>query len=425
MRILVENSGYGLSNHGDLAMLQVGTARIRTLLPGAELEVLTSAPDRLAVLVPGSRPLSLEGRRLFLEDRNLFGGLHRLFPGAAQAGLQRLESGLRTTWPHAAAVWAARRMSRRGVDPRPLHEFLAAVSGCRALVATGGGFLTDAFAHHAVTVLELFRLARALGKPFFLFGQGIGPLTSPKLLQLARSVLPAAGLIALREGRQSEALLRSLGVPADRIRVTGDDAIEMAWRLRTDIPGNAVGFNVRVADYSQVGPHLVRSCYDTVSDFAHARGATVLPTPIACGHRDSDVDQLVRTLSLDPAGVDALSSLTSPESVIRQIGKCRLVVTGSYHAGVFAMAQGIPLVGLYRSSYYSDKFQGLAHQFGRGCIALSFDDPDFENALQRAMTRLWDEAADLREPLLQAAEAQIAASQEAFRQFATLLSQDA
>ena len=64
------------------------------------------------------------------------------------------------------------------------------------------------------------------------------------------------------------------------------------------------------------------------------------------------------------------SPIDTPLGVIDEIKHCRLVVTGSYHAGVFALAQGIPVIGLVATEYYQWKFDGLAHQFGEGCRVL-------------------------------------------------------
>ena len=46
--------------------------------------------------------------------------------------------------------------------------------------------------------------------------------------------------------------------------------------------------------------------------------------------------------------------------VIERVGECRVVVTGSYHGAVFALAQGIPVVALVKSPYYVNKMAGLA-----------------------------------------------------------------
>ena len=51
-----------------------------------------------------------------------------------------------------------------------------------------------------------------------------------------------------------------------------------------------------------------------------------------------------------------------PRAIIKRIGRCRVVVTGSYHVAVFALSQGIPAICLANSEYYEIKFRGLADQ---------------------------------------------------------------
>ena len=42
----------------------------------------------------------------------------------------------------------------------------------------------------------------------------------------------------------------------------------------------------------------------------------------------------------------------SPMQMIRKIQRCRLIVTGSYHPAVFALAKGIPAIALVKSVTY-------------------------------------------------------------------------
>ncbi len=96
-----------------------------------------------------------------------------------------------------------------------------------------------------------------------MLGQGLGPIHDAELLERAAEVLPRLTLIGVRESRSSVPLLSSLGVPPDRFMVTGDDAIELAYELRRDprscrsVHRPAIGVNVRVAPYAEVGP----TCY--------------------------------------------------------------------------------------------------------------------------------------------------------------------
>ena len=65
---------------------------------------------------------------------------------------------------------------------------------------------------------------------------------------------------------------------------------------------------------------------------------------------------------------------TSWVDVFEQIGFCRVLITGSYHAGVFALAQGVPSICVAQSQYYVDKFVGLADQFGEGCRVIQLQE---------------------------------------------------
>jgi colanic acid/amylovoran biosynthesis protein len=104
--------------------------------------------------------------------------------------------------------------------------------------------------------------------------------------------------------------------------------------------------------------------------------------------------------------------------VIARIGGCRVVVTGSYHGAVFALSQGIPAVAIVKSRYYLAKMAGVAHEFGAGCHIVSLDDGDMAAALTGAISRAWEEADTVREPLLRAAADQIRRGRSAYARLA-------
>src|SRR5262249_16488538 len=120
--------------------------------------------------------------------------------------------------------------------------------------------------------------------------------------------------------------------------------------------------------------------------------------------------------------LDGGASIDSARKVIDQIVKCRAVVTGSYHAGVFALALGVPVVGLARSQYYIDKFHGLAHQFGVGCELVVLDTPDAESSIAAAIQRAWQSAEAVRPQLLAAAARQVELQRAAYRRLYELVS---
>jgi hypothetical protein len=98
-----------------------------------------------------------------------------------------------------------------------------------------------------------------------------------------------------------------------------------------------------------------------------------------------------------------------------------VVVTGSYHAAVFALAQGVPVVGLARSGYYVDKLHGLAERFETGVSVVSLDAPALERELEHAVREWWD-ADELELAALPAtARRQVDESRAAWRRLPALL----
>lgn len=196
-------------------------------------------------------------------------------------------------------------------------------------------------------------------------GQGIGPIHDPAMLEHAARVLPRVDFIALREGLRGPELLQALGVPPERVVVTGDDAVELGYSTRRRDLGTDIGVCLRVAEYSPVGAEVQKVLGRVVQDVAAESGARLVPL-IVSEYDSEDRRSTMPLLTGFPDVVPPLGRFASAQSLSRRIGRCRIIVTGAYHVAVFALSQGIPVVGLSTSRYYDDKFEGLAAMFGAG-----------------------------------------------------------
>jgi len=281
------------------------------------------------------------------------------------------------------------------------------------VVATGGGYITDEFPELASTVLSMLGMAKKLGKPTVMLGHGLGPLQNPRLRTIAKAVLPSVDLITLRERRAGIPLLDSLGVSQKRVITTGDDAIELAYEARNRELGQGIGVNLRMAKYAGVSGDMLETVRSALQDVARIKGALLLPLPIS--QDASDVQTIQKLMAGYDDNSDGGESLDTPLKVIKQVGQCRVVVTGSYHAGVFALAQGIPVVGLAKSQYYIDKFLGLADQFGTGCEVILLDDNQLREKLIVSIDNAWMSAETVRLQLLESARRQIESGHAAYQ----------
>ena len=419
MRILIDSCSYTAQNIGDLAMLTVAVSRLRELWPDASIQVITGAPDNIKRLCPDVETIPVSGRQLVLQQR-LLGRFERLLPPMIAERWHAVEDRFRSRYPAVLGFAQQLKSGSAAGTARDVSEFLAAVDRADLLVVCGSGVLADGFPESALGVLATLEMGAQRGIPTAMFGQGLGPLESAALRSRAAEVLPRVRLVALRERLASLPLLASLGMSPDRVVVTGDDAIELAQQDRAADPDLAepanrnIGVNLRVASYSKVGREHFDVLRQALRSASQAHDAGLVALPIA-HKRQLDVTTLRELLAgLAADGDPGGASLTTPERVIRRIRQCRVVVTGSYHVGVFALAQGIPAVALVSSRYYGDKMTGLADQFGGGCEVVTLDGALSASRISEAIGAAWESADRVRPALLARAADQVASGRAAY-----------
>lgn len=384
MRILVETTPDYL-NMGDLAMLRVAHRRIRQLWPDAQVWAITQASDRLRSLFPDILPTHAVARDLAV----------RSAPGVR---------GLLGRWSRAAFL----RPPEPPASVYLVRDFLRLLKRLDLYVIAGMGSFTSAFEPAVLPMIKTAPLVRAHGVPTVAFSQGLGPFDrSGPLWRTARRAVPSFAFVGLREGRQGPLYLSEFGLSADRYEVTGDDAVELAYERRTSQIGHGIGFSLRATRYAGLPESSAQQIARVVSAMARQWHTEVLSTPVSHVPEESDVATFGRLFH--PTSVEP-----TPEWLIGEVGRCRFVITGAYHAAVFALAQGIPAVCIANSEYYRDKFLGLRFEFGDGCRVLDVSWPDFAEALSRGAKEFWHGAAGYRDGLLAQAKRQVEASRSAW-----------
>lgn len=440
IRVLVENGEYWLNNKGDLGILNVTVRRIAERWPDAAIGVLTDRSSLLKAYEPNAEPIRYQ-RGGDWPRRRGWGGLAGRFGPEVAGPLLR-------GWEAAAAapgsvVRRARRVVLRGgegdgtngeSDARTTNSerlllsrdggrLPNAIDGASLVLAIGGGYLTDIDRFQTERTLDLLEYATNHRIPTAMVGQGIGPIHDPGVLEHAARVLPRVDFIALREGLRGPELLHSLGVPPERVVVTGDDAVELGYSTRRRDLGTDIGVCLRVAEYSPVGDEMQKVLGRVIRGVAAESGAGLVPL-IVSEHDSEDRRSTMPLLAGFPDVVPPLGRFASARSLSRRIGRCRIIVTGAYHVAVFALSQGIPVVGLSTSRYYDDKFEGLAAMFDAGLELVRLDGEDFDDRLRGAMRSTWLRAPELRAGLLGRAVNQIEASRAAFDRAAQLVKGD-
>jgi polysaccharide pyruvyl transferase WcaK-like protein len=420
MRILLDPGTLDGLNAGDVAMLQAAVLRFRRLQPDVRMDVLTLAPNELASYCLGVEPVPDEGRLSWLAEQALFGQLRTKGPKPVGDSLAAVTRALRLSWPSAFQELLHAKMRLRGVPREPLDRFVDALYGADVVVIGGQASLNDTFVARAGTVLSTLEAAMALRKCTALVGQAIGPIRNPALLARARAILPRVNVICLREARTGRPLLEELGVERGRIEITGDDALELSHGRPAGPAGSAIGVNVRVASYAGTQETVIGRLRAILVPAAQRLDASLLPIPIAFHEGARDVGALRTLLAGASPEENGGAALRTTDAILAQVRRCRIVVTGAYHAAVFALGQGIPAVCLDGSAYYHAKWEGLVDLFGDGCRVVSLADPQWETQVAGAIGTAWTQADKVRDGLLAAAARQVEAGRRAYARVSAL-----
>lgn len=393
--IFIEPGGYKLGNMGDAAMLQVAYGRLRARWPDAAIRVITKNPARLQQICPGAIPIPATHRATWLRLRYWSEGI-----------------GANRRWD---IQTECRRLLLRYTKRLEYREFAECIRQTDLLVVAGMGGINDFFAKHAFSILRVTNAFVERGIPSVMFSQGIGPLEDPALRALAAAVLKRVSRICLRESTFAVPLLLEMGVAEDRLTITGDDALALE-PARKNLNVDGIGISLRSAGYAGTAgdEQILPALRHALIEIGQKTGAELVPIPISVPPNDCDITPISMVTGLPQAAVPVPRT---PLDCVEAVARCRVVITGTYHAAVFALSLGIPVICLVKTSYYRNKFEGLRNEFGCGCEIVPYG----EALGQRLLAAFWPMwrgydawALRLKEKARKQVEAGVAAYERAY-----------
>jgi colanic acid/amylovoran biosynthesis protein len=425
MRILFDQSVHDHRNRGNNSLLEVTRDRFRQFWSDARFDVISNSPYFCRAYLEDVRPVDPVH---FTERRGRFALIFQLVPKP----IWRLVFELREALNRNGGLQA------KGMDEESKEagsgssEAEPARSGERAVdlypniaqydmyVPTGGGYLCDSDKRFLFPLFDRLEAAQARGVLTVMVGQGIGPLEDAELRKRAGEVLPKLDYLLIREEKLTRPLLDSLGVPPEKVLMTGDDAIEPAYRARKEGLGNGIGLSLRVAAYTDFNRAHIHAIRPVILAAAEKYKAELVSAPI--DSNDADKEYVAELMQGYGRTSSSWGKFESTSAIIERISRCRIMITGTFHGAVFAISQGIPVIGLANSVEYRNKISGLAAEFGaEGCQVLMLKDENLEENLRKAIEFAWSSAERLRPQLLEAAQRQIKMGHDAYQKIFSLV----
>lgn len=271
------------------------------------------------------------------------------------------------------------------MKPGPLIRALREADG---LISGGGSLLQDATSSKTIPYyLAVLKIAQWLGKPTFIYSQGIGPVSRPMFYGWIRSVFQRCAYVSVRDTESADLLVK-MRLPRERITVVPDPVMGLPLRgvggaadLAPDGSVRTVGVSVRFwnEDRSELEA-LSRSLQVLLAADANVR-LRFLPF-----HLPSD--EVASQFVIDRLGdhgsrVEMVRGITHPQDMLAQVAECDLLIGMRLHSLIYAASQFVPMVGIS----YDPKIDQFLHRLGMKAAASTarFDADAFTAEAQRLL----------------------------------------
>lgn len=118
--------------------------------------------------------------------------------------------------------WTSAAYGVKSVHRMKLGEVRQAIKASDGLISGGGSLLQDATSPKTIPYyLGVLKIAQWLGKPTFIYAQGVGPVNRKLFYPMIRSIFRKCSYISVRDIQSGE-LLQSMGISAEAIHVVPD-----------------------------------------------------------------------------------------------------------------------------------------------------------------------------------------------------------
>jgi polysaccharide pyruvyl transferase CsaB len=258
-------------------------------------------------------------------------------------------------------------------------QVLKALRESDGVISGGGSLLQDATSSKTIPYyLGILKLAQWMGKPTFIYSQGIGPVNRRMFDGWIRSVFQRCQYLSVRDTESAD-LLAGMRLPRERIEVVPDPVMGLPLRSEaaaaSSLPGSGttgwrtVGVSVRFwnRDRSELEA-LSRS----LGELLAAREVRLRFLPFHLPEDEVASSYVIDRLGGDHGErVEMVRGLAHPQDMLHQVAGCDLMIGMRLHALIYAASQYVPMVGIS----YDPKIDQFLHRLGMTAAAStsSFD----------------------------------------------------
>ncbi|NQX61951.1 polysaccharide pyruvyl transferase CsaB [Paenibacillus qinlingensis] len=247
-------------------------------------------------------------------------------------------------------------------------SLLRALRESDGLISGGGSLLQDATGSKTIPYyLAVLKIAQWLGKPTFIYSQGIGPVSRPMFFGWIRSVFKRCAFVSVRDTESAD-LLGQMRLPRERITVVPDPV--MGLPLRDCGVGVPEGGTPQASEVRTIGVSVrfwnedrseLEALARSLQELLAAR--TDVQLRFLPFHLPSD--EVASQFVIDRLGdhknrAEMVRGITHPQDMLAQVAACHLLIGMRLHSLIYAASQFVPMVGIS----YDPKIDQFLHRLG-------------------------------------------------------------
>ncbi|MFF2912256.1 polysaccharide pyruvyl transferase CsaB [Paenibacillus sp. NPDC057934] len=272
--------------------------------------------------------------------------------------------------------WTTANYGVKSVHRMKLQEVRKAISESSGLISGGGSLLQDVTGSKTIPYyLGIIKLAQWMGKPTFIYAQGIGPVNRKLFHPLIKSVFRKCAYISVRD-EQSRQLLHTMGLGGKTVEVVPDPVMALSLPeepdsqativtaakfahtakrasaytedayVGSDISLPVVGISVRYWEGNRAELNAI------ASGLLKAAEKTPLHFKFLPFHHPSDneasryvMDQL-KDVALQGSKISICEDALHPLQMLREVEGCDVLIGMRLHSLIYAAGRRVPLIGI-------------------------------------------------------------------------------
>ncbi|QWU15888.1 polysaccharide pyruvyl transferase CsaB [Paenibacillus sophorae] len=270
--------------------------------------------------------------------------------------------------------WTSATYGVEAVHRMKLAEVRRAIGESAGLISGGGSLLQDVTSGKSIPYyLGIIKLAQWMGKPTFVYAQGIGPVQRRWFHPVIKSVFRKCAYVSVRD-EQSRQLLMTMGLRPSDVQVVPDPVMGLILPEEMASHSSLMGQAAKVhdaepasaANSSSVSPELPvvgisvrywekdRRELDAIVEGLRQVCRTFpvhlrfLPFHLPSDTEASQycMDRLGGDIAATGSAVSLCEEADHPQKMLREVGACGVLLGMRLHSLIYAAGRRVPLIGI-------------------------------------------------------------------------------